>query len=56
MKYVTVIALLGAAYFIYAPAKKAAPVAPRPSSDFLKRPLDRTHEVLDQVRKQDKNF
>ena len=64
MKYVAIFALLCAAYFIYAPKVKVEPAAPAraavaqpsPSSDFLKRPLDRTHEVLDQVRKQDKSF
>ena len=62
MKYVAILALLCAAWFICAPARKmAAPAAPAaaapsPATDFLKRPLDRTHEVLDQVRKQDKNF
>ncbi len=37
------------------PARPAVPVAqatPSPSGDFIKRPLDRTHAVLDQVRTQ----
>lgn len=64
MKYLSFVALLFAAYFIYAPTGKKEPVPPlaasnspaaaasaTPSTDFLKLPLDRTHEVLDQVRK-----
>ncbi len=63
MRYLSFVGLLCAAYFIYAPAEKKDPApsatvarspAPAfksaPSTDFLKRPLDRTHEVLDQVR------
>jgi len=66
MRYISFAALLCAAYFIYAPTGKkeapappvAAPVSAAPSTpsasstDYLKRPLDRTHEVLDQLHKQ----
>ena len=61
MKYLSFVALISAAYFIYAPTeKKTAPVttvsaaaSPSPaaaSTDYLKRPLDRTHEVLGQIK------
>jgi hypothetical protein len=56
MKYIAVILIAGATYLSLVhqtPAGKpasGASQASEPGIDFLKRPLDRTHEVLDQAR------
>lgn len=56
MKYVAVFLIAGGAYFFLArqapvaPAVNAITQAPTPGTDFLKRPLDRTQEVLKQAR------
>jgi len=56
MKYIAVLLIAGAAYFALArhapmaPAPDVATPAAAPGSDFLKRPLDRTREVLQQAR------
>jgi hypothetical protein len=54
MKYIAVLLVAGAAYLLLArpmtPAGGRASSGSTPGSDFLKAPLDRTHEVLDQAR------
>jgi hypothetical protein len=57
MKYIAVLLVAGAAYFILAhhapvaPAANASIAQPyEPGSDFLKRPIDRTQDVLKQAR------
>ena len=53
MKYIVVILIAGGTYlfFAQAPAGQAVhAIAPAPGTDFLKRPLDRTQEVLQQAR------
>jgi len=55
MKYIAVILVAGATYLFLAhqaPVGQAvkAVTQPTPGTDFLKQPLDRTHEVLDQAR------
>jgi hypothetical protein len=55
MKYFAVILIAGATYFYLAHQAPVAPVVkaiadPTPGTDFLKAPLDRTHEVLQQAR------
>jgi hypothetical protein len=60
MKYIAVLLVAGGVYCILArqiTVKPAAPAAPangflasKPGTDFLKEPLDRTHEVLDQAK------
>ncbi len=54
MKYIAVILIAGGTYLYLAhqaPVTQAVnAVAPAPGSDFLKRPLDRTQEVLQQAR------
>ena len=56
MKYIAVLLIAGATYFYLArqapiaTAVQAITQAPTPGTDFLKRPLDRTHEVLTQAR------
>ncbi len=56
MKYIAVLVIAGASYFYLA---RQAPVGQAvnaitdtrtPGADFLKRPLDRTQEVLQQAR------
>jgi hypothetical protein len=60
MKYIATLLVAGGIYSMLAhhlPVAPAAPAAPengflasKPGTDFLKEPLDRTHEVLDQAR------
>jgi hypothetical protein len=56
MKYFAVLLIAAATYFFLArqapvaTAVQAITQAPAPGTDFLKRPLDRTHEVLTQAR------
>jgi hypothetical protein len=55
MKYLALAAIAGGLFFFFKapsshPATAAAATAPTPGTDFLKAPLDRTHEVLDQAR------
>jgi len=56
MKYLAVVIIAGATYFFLAQKTPVAQgvhaitQAPEAGTDFLKRPLDRTHEVLDQAR------
>jgi hypothetical protein len=54
VKYIAATLIAGLAYLYLAhqaPVTQAvSAVAPAPGSDFLKRPLDRTHEVLQQAR------
>lgn len=54
MKYIAVLLLAGGTYLAFAQHAAVAPavvaIAPAPGSDFLKRPLDRTQEVLRQAR------
>ena len=56
MKYIAVLVIAGATYLFLAqqtpvaPAVKAITQAPEAGTDFLKRPLDRTQEVLKQAR------
>ena len=56
MKYVAVILIAAGTYFFLArqaPVKQAVQAisqAPEQGTDFLKRPLDRTKEVLQQAR------
>jgi hypothetical protein len=52
MKYIAALLLAGGAYLLLgrpAPANSTAP-GQSTGSDFLKDPLDRTHEVLKQAR------
>jgi hypothetical protein len=55
MKYIAALLVAGGVYAMIAhkvPVKAAVPAASdasAPGTDFLKRPLDRTHEVLDQA-------
>ena len=56
MKYIAVLLIAGATYLIlarHAPVAQAVDAiiqAPTPGSNFLKRPLDRTQDVLKQAR------
>jgi len=56
MKYIAVLVIAGATYLLLArqapvaPAVNAITQAPSPGTDFLKRPIDRTKEVLQQAR------
>lgn len=58
MKYIAVIILAVAIYLFLKPQSQIAPSAtdtvatqaPSPRTDFLKRPIDRTNEVLQQAR------
>ncbi|MGA3169869.1 MAG: hypothetical protein ABSE62_02545 [Chthoniobacteraceae bacterium] len=56
MRYIAVLLIAGATYLYLAhqaPVKQAVDAvtqSPTPGTDFLKAPLDRTHEVLDQAR------
>jgi hypothetical protein len=52
MKYIAALVLAGGAYLFLARPAPVSPPAPGQSagSDFLKDPLDRTHEVLKQAR------
>jgi len=54
MKYIAVILIAGATYLYLAhntPVAQAVnAITPTPGTDFLKRPLDRTQEVLQQAR------
>jgi len=57
MKYIAVLLIAGATYLFLARQAPVAPAvnaitqaSPAPGSDFLKRPLDRTQEVLQQAR------
>jgi len=60
MKYIAALLVAGGVYAMlthHAPVQPATPAAPengflasKPGTDFLKEPLDRTHEVLDQAR------
>ena len=56
MKYIAVLVIAGATYLFLAhqapvgPAVKAVTQAPEAGTDFLKRPLDRTQEVLQQAK------
>jgi hypothetical protein len=59
MKYIAVLLVAGTVYLVLArPAPVASAAHSRASaagSDFLKEPLDRTHEVLDQARSRAKD-
>jgi hypothetical protein len=56
MRYIAVLLVAGATYLFLArqaPVEQAVHAitqAPAPGTDFLKSPLDRTHEVLQQAR------
>jgi hypothetical protein len=56
MKYIAVLLVAGGVYMIlshHAPVSPAAPspsAAATPGTDWLKEPLDRTHEVLNQAK------
>jgi len=54
MKYIAVLLVAGGIYVMlthHAPVKPAAPTdAAAPHEDWLKEPLDRTHEVLDHAK------
>jgi hypothetical protein len=55
MKYIAALLVAGGVYAMIAhqspvkPATPAASDASQPGTDFLKAPLDRTHQVLDQA-------
>jgi hypothetical protein len=56
MKYIAVLLVAGGVYVMlshHAPVRPAAAAASAdatPGTDWLKEPLDRTHEVLDQAK------
>ena len=54
MKYIALLVIAGAVYLFLAhqaPISQAVnALAPKPGTDFLKQPLDRTQEVLQQAR------
>ncbi len=55
MKYIAVTLIAGLVYLAITrhatlPAAANAAASPTPGTDFLKAPLDRTHEVLQQAR------
>jgi hypothetical protein len=54
MKYIAVLLVAGGIYVMlahHAPVTPAPAAASAPHEDWLKEPLDRTHEVLDQAKK-----
>ena len=61
MKYIVVLLVAGGVYVMlshHAPVKPAATSqtdAATPGTDWLKEPLDRTHEVLDQAKTRTKD-
>jgi len=58
MKYLMVMLVAGGTWLVVAhkaPAPQASAPAYTPGTDFLKAPLDRTHEVLDQARERAKD-
>jgi hypothetical protein len=53
MKYIAVLLVAGGIYVMlthHAPVTPAPAQAAAPHEDWLKEPLDRTHEVLDQAK------
>jgi hypothetical protein len=62
MKYIAAILVAGGVYMFLShhgpvswQAAKASEPAMTPGTDFLKEPLDRTHEVLSQVKQNTKD-
>ena len=56
MKYIAVLIVAGGVYLMLShhvpvsPASNGAAASATPGTDWLKEPLDRTHEVLDQAK------
>jgi hypothetical protein len=50
MKYVAVLVIAGTIYLLLGRPEPANPAGPVSTMDFLKSPLDRTHDVLKQAR------
>jgi hypothetical protein len=62
MKYIAVLFMAGGVYLMLShhqaptsPAADTASAAATPGTDWLKAPLDRTHEVLDQAKTRTKD-